>query len=139
MTVSRLIARTVHRLVRRLSRTGNRSRQGAHAAAFTPEGKLILVRLRYASGWRLPGGGQAAGESLETAALRELREEIGMRSHGAVTPSAIPDVLIVRDVAFRLRKWSWEVEGVCEADVGNLPPDLSPRTSRWLQQIAGEI
>ena len=32
---------------------------GAHALALTPERKLILVKLRYASGWRLPGGGRA--------------------------------------------------------------------------------
>jgi len=32
---------------------------GAHALALTPERKLILVRLRYAPGWRLPGGGMA--------------------------------------------------------------------------------
>jgi ADP-ribose pyrophosphatase YjhB (NUDIX family) len=129
----------VHRLIRRLLRNRDRPQEGAHAAAFTPAGKLILDRLRYAAGWRLPGGGQAAGESLETAALRELREEIGMLSHGAVASSAIPGVLIVRDVRYRPRKWAWEVEGVREADAGNLPPDLSPRTSRWLRKIAGEI
>jgi hypothetical protein len=32
---------------------------GAHAIALTPERKLVLVKLRYASGWRVPGGGGA--------------------------------------------------------------------------------
>ena len=31
---------------------------GAHALALTPARKVILVRLRYAPGWRLPGGGR---------------------------------------------------------------------------------
>src|SRR3954469_18756165 len=57
---------------------------GAHALAFTPEGKLILVKLRYASGWRVPGGGRKPGEPADDAVLRELREEIGMTAHGRV-------------------------------------------------------
>ena len=28
---------------------------GAHALALTPERKIVLVKLRYAAGWRLPG------------------------------------------------------------------------------------
>ena len=55
-----------------------RRRRGVHAVALTPERRIVLVRLRYAPGWRLPGGGLDAGEDLERAALRELREEIGI-------------------------------------------------------------
>src|SRR4051812_909246 len=57
---------------------------GAHALALTPEGKIILVKLRYARGWRLPGGGRSADEDPRHAVLRELREEIGMTAHGRV-------------------------------------------------------
>src|SRR5205085_1156281 len=57
---------------------------GAHAFALTPERKLILVKLRYAQGWRLPGGGMREGEDPRKAVLRELREEIGMTAHGRV-------------------------------------------------------
>ena len=32
---------------------------GAHAVALTPEGTVVLVRLWYAPGWRLPGGGRS--------------------------------------------------------------------------------
>src|SRR5207245_6702869 len=61
---------------------------GAHALALTPERKLVLVKLRYAPGWRLPGGGRKASEDAISAALRELREEIGMTAHGDVRLAA---------------------------------------------------
>src|SRR5262247_3437991 len=61
---------------------------GAHALALTPGSKAILVRLRYAPGWRLPGGGRSEDEDPHDAVLRELREEIGMTSHGEVRLAA---------------------------------------------------
>ena len=83
----------------------------AHAVAFTPQGRLILVRLRYARGWRILGGGRRAGETPVEAALRELREEIGMTAHGGaelaceVEESArrkrdLASLVIVRDVEY---------------------------------------
>jgi 8-oxo-dGTP diphosphatase len=39
---------------------------------------LLLVRTSYLVGWHLPGGGLRHGESPETAARRELGEEIGL-------------------------------------------------------------
>jgi 8-oxo-dGTP pyrophosphatase MutT (NUDIX family) len=122
---------------------------GAHALALTPEGKVILVRLRYARGWRLPGGGRREDEEARDAMLRELREEIGMISHGAVTLAAEleerPDfkrdlaaLFIVRDVRYRPR-WSWEVEQIIEADLGALPDAISPRAAIWLNALAGKL
>ncbi len=107
--------------------------RGAHAAAFTPARGLILVKLRYAPGWRLPGGGCEDGEDVETAALRELREEVGMTAHGRVRVDG--GLVIVEDVAYRPRRWSWEVEAVCEAPLDCLPRDLSPRARRWIERL----
>ena len=115
---------------------------GAHAVALTPRGTIVLVKLRYARGWRLPGGGRKADEDPKEAVLRELAEEIGMTSHGAIqltceleeTPDFKRDLaslFIVENVVYR-PKWSLEVEKVDEASLDALPQDLSPRTRGWL-------
>lgn len=133
----------------RLRRTFFRLRRprtfGVHAAALTPAGTLILVRLRYARGWRLPGGGHPSDEDAEHAVLRELREEIGMTAHGEVrlvgTHPDSPDfkretgsLFLVRDVRYRPR-WSLEVEAVFEADIDALPEAVTPRTRHWLTMV----
>ena len=123
---------------------------GAHAAALTPDRKLILVKLWYAPGWRLPGGGRTAAEPAINAALRELQEEIGMTAHGAVEAAGefeeltdhkrdLSSLVIVRDVEFRPRRWSWEVEEVGAFKVDALPRDLSPQARRWLDAVASRL
>ena len=118
---------------------------GAHAIALTPEGRIILVRLRYAPGWRVPGGGRRADEVPMDAALRELREEIGMTSHGEVKLACdfeesidfkrdTASLVVVRDVRYAPR-WSWEVEQVREFPLDSLPPDLSPTSALWIEKV----
>jgi 8-oxo-dGTP pyrophosphatase MutT (NUDIX family) len=146
----RLVLGAVHRLMTvgwfvRRPRTF-----GAHALALTPEGRIVLVKLRYAPGWRLPGGGREAGEDPRDAVLRELREEIGMVSHGEVTFAVELDepanyrrdlaaLLIVRDVRYRPPRWSWEVEDIMETTLDCLPADLSPRMAGWLGALRDRI
>lgn len=123
-----------HALIRARRKSLGRKPPGAHALALTPGGEVLLVKLRYAPGWRLPGGGRGEGEALDTAALRELREEIGMVSNGAVTP--LPhidhDLVKVEDVVFRAPNWSWEIERVAAFSLDQLPGGLSPLARRWL-------
>jgi 8-oxo-dGTP pyrophosphatase MutT (NUDIX family) len=111
---------------------------GAHAIALTPERKLVLVKLRYAPGWRVPGGGRHDHEGLRDAVLRELREEIGMTSHGAVRPAAA-GLLVVEDVRYRRPRWSWEIEAIREVALDELPTDLSPRSIAWIEAVRGKL
>ena len=148
--ILRLLLTAIHSLLK-LNWLVRRPRTfGAHALALTPEGEAILVRLRYARGWRLPGGGHGEHEDPRDAVLRELREEIGMVSHGEVRLAAeledaadhkrdLAALLIVRDVCYQPRRWSWEVEAILETRVDDLPADVSPRAARWLEALKGKI
>lgn len=118
---------------------------GAHALALTPEGKLVLVKLRYAPGWRVPGGGRNPDETPEEAVLRELREEIGLTGHGPVRMAGEVEqsidfkrdqsaLLIVEDVRYR-PKWNLEVEQVAEFPLDALPADTVESTRRWTELL----
>ncbi|HEX8224829.1 MAG TPA: NUDIX domain-containing protein [Allosphingosinicella sp.] len=119
-------------------------RDGVHAVPLTPAGKVVLVRLTYAPGWRLPGGGCKRSETQEAGMLRELREEIGLAAHGAierledVRPSGLPGdrsaMFLVRDVDYRPRQ-SLEVEEVREFDPADLPDDASRSTRETLGKL----
>jgi 8-oxo-dGTP pyrophosphatase MutT (NUDIX family) len=118
---------------------------GAHALALTPARKVILVRLRYAPGWRLPGGGRKPHEDPAEAVRRELRQEIGLTAHGAVRLACeldehsdfkrdLASLLVVEDVLYEPR-WSLEIERIVEADIDALPADMSPRAVRWIEAV----
>ena len=122
---------------------------GAHALALTPERKLVLVKLRYARGWRFPGGGRHPHETAEQAGLRELTEEIGMTAHGRVRLACELEqrvdfkrdctaLLVVEDVHYRPR-WSWEVELVREFPIDALPDDMAPGSRDWIAAVEGGI
>ena len=123
---------------------------GAHALAFTKDRKVVLVKLRYASGWRLPGGGHKPGENPVEAGLRELREEIGMTGHGAVRLAGeleetadfkrdLASLLVVEDIRYAPRRWSLEIEAIGEFPLEGLPADLSPRAAGWLESIRARL
>jgi 8-oxo-dGTP diphosphatase len=61
--------------------------QGAMVAVYVGSA-LLLVRSSYRSQWQLPGGGVRRGETPESAARRELSEEIGLRA-SAVRPAGM--------------------------------------------------
>lgn len=145
MTLQRRLIRTVftflHRFRRSVWRPSGPGRTGVHAVPLTGEGRVVLVLLTYAPGWRVPGGGRKRKEAPEAAMLRELREEIGLVSHGAIqrlddvgTDSGLEGdrsaFFLVRDVVYRPRR-SLEVEEVREFDPRRLPED----TTRWTSQL----
>ena len=123
---------------------------GAHALAFTPERKIVLIKLRYARGWRLPGGGRSENEDPRDAVLRELREEIGMTSHERVSRVCdleeqtdfkrdLSSLLIVEGVRYRAPKWSWEVEQIIERSLDDLPSGLAPIAAEWIATARARI
>jgi 8-oxo-dGTP pyrophosphatase MutT (NUDIX family) len=111
---------------------------GVHAAPFTPEGKVVLVWLTYADGWRCPGGGRKADEPVAEAMLRELTEEIGLSAHGELrllgdvehSPDYRRDtshLFLVTDVRYTPR-WSLEIDRVAEFDPHDLPEETGTLT-----------
>ena len=125
-------------LVQRAIGRGPGTRPGVHAIALTEHGNIVLVRLRYASGWRLPGGGRGEREDPVAAVLRELTEEIGMLAHGAVEPLQPGELYLVRDVVYRPR-WTMEVEAVMEAGLDALPGDLAEPARAALRGIRAHL
>lgn len=116
--------------------------KGVHGIPLTSAGKVVLVTLSYAKGWRLPGGGLKAGEDPREGMLRELREEIGLAAHLDIEPICHfdhrPDfrhgqatLFVVRGVQYRPR-WSLEVRRVAEFDLSHLPHDTASITHKLL-------
>ena len=142
----RIAATAAHSLLKAVWFVRRPKTFGSHAIALTPEGKLILVKLRYVRGWRIPGGGRSEREDPVDAALRELREEIGMTAHGEARLASdleeatdfkrdTASLVIVRDVHYRAPRWSWEVEQIREADPDSLPDDMSGPAERWIRAL----
>lgn len=147
MSISRRLVRIVftflHGFRVALWKVTGPARAGVHAVPLTGGGKVVLVRLTYAPGWRIPGGGRKRGEAPEQAMLRELREEIGLLSHGGIEPledcrpGALPGAptafFVVRDVVYRPRR-SLEVDEVREFDPRRLPEDVTPWTVHLVER-----
>jgi 8-oxo-dGTP diphosphatase len=60
------------------SATLPRKRMGAGVLFFDPSGRVLLVEPTYKPYWEIPGGAVEAGESPRDAAIRELKEELGL-------------------------------------------------------------
>lgn len=117
--------------------------RGGQAAAFTAAGKVVLVRHSYAPGWRLPGGGVKRSETPEAAALRELREEIGLAGWTAIAHvldfEHNPDFRRGTGSLFRLDgvdyrpRRSLEIEEIAEFDPNDLPARATGLTRRLVE------
>jgi 8-oxo-dGTP pyrophosphatase MutT (NUDIX family) len=119
---------------------------GTHALVLDADGRVLLVRHGYQSGWRLPGGGVDAGEIPEEAIRRELREELGLRGGSLALVGMYARrhlwmgnlVILYRIEGASLDfRPSWEVREILWADPAAPPPGLAPATARRLAELAG--
>ncbi|HWU25940.1 MAG TPA: NUDIX domain-containing protein [Rhizomicrobium sp.] len=122
---------------------------GVAAIAEDKEGHVVLVRHSYRPGWHLPGGGVARGEAPAAAIMRELGEEVGLRTSD---PPALLGVFTrrvgistnvivlyrVSKVEFAFRP-NFEILEILRADPVNPPPGTAPGTRRRLAEHAGQV
>ena len=90
-------------------------------AVIVDAGKVVLVRRRYeplAGQWSLPGGTLELGETLETGAAREIREETGL--HVEVGPIIEVFDRIMLDDERRVRYHFVLVDYLCRPVGGEL-------------------
>lgn len=111
--------------------------------------KVLLVKLSYASGWYLPGGGVEKRESFQQAALRELREECGLDARRAelfglyvsTRQGKVDHVAVFTITEFTKLEGAAPDPEISEMgffDLFELPPDTSPATRRRVSEyLAG--
>jgi 8-oxo-dGTP pyrophosphatase MutT (NUDIX family) len=66
-----------------LKGTAHRMTLGARVMLIDGD-KVLLIRHTYVPGWQFPGGGVDPGETIESAARRELLEETGYKATGSL-------------------------------------------------------
>jgi len=120
---------------------------GVRAVVRSKDGKFLLVRHTYTSGWHFPGGGVEVNETAEEALARELEQETGLHLIGSPNVHGIffnesvskhDHVLVylcgTRDDA-PLKSTSLEIAEVGFFALGHLPDDIDQGTKRRLQEI----
>lgn len=110
-------------------------------ALFNDSGKVFVgERIDSPGAWQMPQGGMDAGEDIETAFFREMREEIGT---GKATIIRVMDAPLRYDLpphlqgklwngAFRGQEQTWVAARFCGSDADiNLNAHTPPEFQRW--------
>lgn len=122
---------------------------GARGIVLDGDGRVLLVRQTYTTGWLLPGGGVEFSETIETALTRELEEEAG------ITLSGPPELLGIyanhavfpgdHVAIYIVRRWQQtravtpnrEIAETGFFSLDALPESITPGTRRRLDEMRG--
>lgn len=123
---------------------------GVKALVLDRDGRVLLVKHTYKTGWHLPGGAVDKGETSLASVKRELMEEAGIVCD--VEPEARPSLFYSNSefkhdhvILFVVREWSrddslrtaGEISDVGFFDPANLPLDTTPATRRRIREELG--
>jgi 8-oxo-dGTP diphosphatase len=101
--------------------------QAAGGLVVRPDGRIAVIHRPRYDDWSLPKGKLDAGESFEDGALREVREETGVR--GRIVSELAPTGYVDRKGRDKVVRWY-------RMDVDGDPPDFAPNDEvdelRWL-------
>lgn len=112
--------------------------------------KVLLVNHTYVDGWHFPGGGVDAGETIEDAALRELREECSIAPTNTLTLHAVhfhkkvnnrDHVAVFHGLADEETLGFTPSREIKEAKfypLDNLPSTITEPTRQRLEEFAGQ-
>src|SRR3954467_7244822 len=101
--------------------------QAAGGLVVRPDGRVAVIHRPRYDDWSLPKGKLEPGESFEDGALREVREETGIR--GRIVDELAPTEYVDRKGRDKLVRW---YRMVLEGDPAEFAPNDEVDELRWL-------
>ncbi len=139
--------RIARKLIQRYWRMTRALTLGVRGIVIDPQGRVLLVKHTYTSGWHFPGGGVEFGETVETALTRELIEEAGIAMTG------LPELFGIYSnaelfpgdhvVVFTIRQWEQRHPLTPNREIAEagffapdaLPDETTPGTRRRIDEL----
>ena len=135
-------------LLQPLARLGRGMTLGIQGVVVDPEGRMLVVRQSYTSGWNFPGGGVEKGETPIAALKREMIEETGVQLTGSLVMHGLfsnhtnfPGDYIAVYIATSFEMGPWqptlEISDRAFLTADEIAADCSPAMQRRLDELAG--